>query len=57
LPGACAGVDDSAIAAVAVAFVVRDATSGTTKISIDVLVDRAAGGSPFKPFGTWAITF
>lgn len=23
----------------------------------DVFVDRAVGGSPFKPFGTWSVTF
>jgi len=27
------------------------------KNTIDVLVDRAIGGNPFKPFGTWSITF
>lgn len=27
------------------------------KSSIDVLVGRAVGGNPFKPFGTWSITF
>jgi N-acetylneuraminic acid mutarotase len=25
--------------------------------TIDVTVDRAVGGNPFKPFGTWGITF
>jgi hypothetical protein len=27
------------------------------KNTIDVFVDRAVGGNPFKPFGTWSITF
>lgn len=27
------------------------------KKTIDVLVDRAVGGNPFKPFGTWSKTF
>jgi titin len=27
------------------------------KTTIDVLVDRAVGGNPFKPFGTWSTTF
>lgn len=25
--------------------------------TIDVFVDRAVGGNPFKPFGTWSKTF
>ena len=25
--------------------------------TIDVLVDKAVGGNPFKPFGTWSRTF
>lgn len=32
------------------------AGSGPKK-SIDVFVDRAVGGNPFKPFGTWTTTF
>jgi hypothetical protein len=27
------------------------------KNTIDVLVDRAVNGNPFKPFGTWTFTF
>jgi hypothetical protein len=27
------------------------------KRTIDVFVDRAVGGNPFKPFGTWTKTF
>ena len=27
------------------------------KYTIDVFVDKAVGGNPFKPFGTWAKTF
>jgi hypothetical protein len=27
------------------------------KNTADVLVDRAVGGNPFKPFGTWSMTF
>jgi hypothetical protein len=27
------------------------------KNTIDALVDRAVGGNPFKPFGTWGFTF
>lgn len=27
------------------------------KKTIDVFVDKAVGGNPFKPFGTWIITF
>jgi CSLREA domain-containing protein len=32
-------------------------TAGTSKQFIDVSVDRAVGGNPFKPFGTWSKTF
>ena len=28
-----------------------------TKKTIDVFVDRAVGGNPFKPFGAWSRTF
>jgi hypothetical protein len=27
------------------------------KASIDVMVNRNVGGNPFKPFGTWAISY
>lgn len=27
------------------------------KKTIDVLVNRNVGGNPFKPFGTWNITY
>jgi hypothetical protein len=27
------------------------------KKTIDVFVDRAVGGNPFKPFGVWSRTF
>jgi hypothetical protein len=32
-------------------------TAGTSKQFVDVFVDRAVGGNPFKPFGTWSKTF
>jgi hypothetical protein len=32
-------------------------TSPGPKKTIDVFVDRAVGGNPFKPFGTWSKTF
>jgi len=31
--------------------------TGPTKFTIDVLVNRNQNGNPFKPFGTWSITF
>ena len=31
--------------------------TGPTKFTIDVLVNRNQNGNPFKPFGTWNITF
>ena len=31
--------------------------SGPTKFTIDVLVNRNQNGNPFKPFGTWNISF
>jgi predicted extracellular nuclease len=34
-----------------------DTTAGASRTSIDVLVNRNAGGNPFKPFGTWSKTF
>jgi len=39
------------------ALVLAGSTGGTTKVTVDVSVDRAVGGNPFKPFGTWALTF
>ena len=32
-------------------------TAGSSKLSIDVLVNRNVGGNAFKPFGTWTKTF
>jgi uncharacterized protein len=32
-------------------------TAGSSKLSIDVLVNRNVGGNAFKPFGTWNKTF
>ena len=48
-------------------FLVGSSTPGTfalsknsagagPKVTVDVKVDRAVGGNPFKPFGTWRIT-
>jgi hypothetical protein len=34
----------------------QGAAAGPRK-TIDVFVDRAVGGNPFKPFGTWSVTF
>jgi hypothetical protein len=34
-----------------------NASAGASKQTIDVFVDRAVGGNPFKPFGTWTKTF
>ncbi len=31
--------------------------AGSSRVSIDVFVNRNAGGNPFKPFGTWSKTF
>jgi hypothetical protein len=31
--------------------------TGTTKFTSDVLVNRNQNGNPFKPFGTWNLTF
>jgi predicted extracellular nuclease len=36
---------------------VLETTAGASKQFIDVFVDRAVGGNPFKPFGTWTKTF
>jgi len=33
----------------------KNATSGGPKKSVDVTVDRAVGGNPFKAFGTWTL--
>ena len=33
----------------------KDAAGPGPKKTIDVKVDRAVGGNPFKPFGTWTI--
>jgi hypothetical protein len=38
-------------------FTLGTATGPGPKKTIDVFVDRAAGGNPFKPFGTWSKTF
>jgi len=35
------------------AFVLEPAAGPGPKKTIDVFVDRAVGGNPFKPFGTW----
>lgn len=36
---------------------VLDASTGSTKFTIDVLVNKNQNGNPFKPFGTWTKTF
>jgi hypothetical protein len=38
-------------------FVLAGAAGPGPKKTVDVLVDRAVGGNPFKPFGTWSRTF
>jgi hypothetical protein len=38
-------------------FVLGASAGPGPKKTIDVLVDRAVGGNPFKPFGTWNKTF
>jgi hypothetical protein len=38
-------------------FALGTAAGPGPKKTIDVLVDRAVGGNPFKPFGTWSKTF
>jgi hypothetical protein len=38
-------------------FAVGTAAGPGPKKTIDVFVDRAVGGNPFKPFGTWGKTF
>jgi hypothetical protein len=38
-------------------FVVGTAAGTGPKKTIDVFVDRAVGGNPFKAFGTWSKTF
>jgi len=34
-----------------------NSAAGSSRVSIDVFVNRNAGGNPFKPFGTWSKTF
>lgn len=38
-------------------FTLESTTGPGPKNTIDVLVDRAVGGNPFKPFGTWNKSF
>ncbi len=38
-------------------FTLGTVAGGGPKMTIDVLVDRAVDGNPFKPFGTWSKTF
>jgi 6-phosphogluconolactonase/glucosamine-6-phosphate isomerase/deaminase len=38
-------------------FVLATTAGSGPKQTIDVLVNRNQGGNPFKPFGTWSITF
>jgi len=38
-------------------FALGAPTGPGPKQTIDVLVDKAVGGNPFKPFGTWSKTF
>ena len=38
-------------------FVLNTTVGPGPKKTIDVFVDRAVGGNPFKPFGTWQKTF
>jgi hypothetical protein len=38
-------------------FTLGTVAGGGPKLTIDVLVDRAVDGNPFKPFGTWSKTF
>ena len=38
-------------------FTLRSTAGAGPRNTIDVLVDRAVGGNPFKPFGTWNKTF
>ncbi len=39
------------------AFALGNAAGSGPKKTIDVFVDRAVGGNPFKPFGTWSKIF
>jgi hypothetical protein len=39
------------------ALVLDTTGTGSTKKTIDVLVNRNQNGNPFKPFGTWTKTF
>jgi hypothetical protein len=38
-------------------FTLGTVAGGGPKKTIDVFVDRAVGGNPFNPFGTWSKTF
>ncbi|HEU4934677.1 MAG TPA: hypothetical protein VFT48_21510 [Pyrinomonadaceae bacterium] len=38
-------------------FVLGDAAGAGPKKTVDVFVDRAVGGNPFKQLGTWTKTF
>ena len=38
-------------------FLLSHTTGPGPKNTIDVFVDRAANGNPFKPFGTWSLMF
>jgi hypothetical protein len=38
-------------------FTLGEVAGAGPKKTIDVFVDRAVGGNPFKPFGTWSKTF
>jgi hypothetical protein len=38
-------------------FVLDGSAGSGPKKTIDVFVDKAVGGNPFKPFGTWTKTF
>ena len=33
----------------------KNAAGSGPKVSVDVFVDKAVDGNPFKPFGTWSI--
>lgn len=37
-------------------FLLGNSPGGGPKKTVDITVDRAAGGNPFKPFGTWSKT-
>lgn len=38
-------------------FALSNTTGSGPKKTIDIFVNRAVGGNPFKPFGTWSKTF